>query len=80
MTCVVAFAGVEIVAVPLISDQVPIPSVGVIAASVADDAQTVWLIPGSEGEGGRSRKIETESLTDGHTPFVTVHVKVFGPG
>jgi hypothetical protein len=43
--------GVVIVPVPLTSVQVPVPAVGVFAASVAEVAQTVWLGPALEAVG-----------------------------
>lgn len=61
-------------AVPLITDQKPVPAVGVLAAIVAvAEAQSVWLGPATELEGNASRTIFTVDVVVGHTPLEMVH-------
>jgi hypothetical protein len=57
----------------------PVPTVGTLAARVAAEAQTVWLIPGLDGEGRASRVIVTVEAEGGHTPFEIVYTNLFMP-
>jgi hypothetical protein len=45
LTPVEAFPGELMVPEPVSSAQVPLPAVGTVALSVAEAAQTVWLLP-----------------------------------
>jgi len=45
---------------------------------VADDAQSVWLLP-ALAVGGRSRVIVTVAVAEGQLPLLTVHKKVLLP-
>lgn len=64
---------------PLKSSQLPDPASGTFAFSVAEDEQTVWLLPAFEAVGGWSHWILTVDEDVGQTPFEMVHAKVFGP-
>ena len=61
------------VALPETSDQSPVPTEGVAAASEAVAAQTVCEGPALAGEGFASRVTVTVAVDAGHTPFTTDH-------
>jgi hypothetical protein len=44
--------GLAIVAVPVATVQIPVPVVGVLEASVAEEVQRVWVLPATDPEGG----------------------------
>ena len=63
---------------PPITDQAPEPSVGLLAAKVAEAEQTVWLSPAFE-TGAISRIIRTVEVAATQVPLDTVHTKAFVP-
>ena len=63
---------------PAITDQAPVPLVGVTAANVAVVAHTVWFVPAFE-VGCASRMINTVDVAAVHAPFETVHTNEFVP-
>jgi hypothetical protein len=69
----------EIFDEPRSTDQIPVPVVGLFAASVAVVAQTVCEVPALETEGNPSRWIVTVDADAGHTPLDTVHTNLFIP-
>jgi hypothetical protein len=56
----------------------PLPTLGVRAAKLAIEMQTVWSVP-ALATGISSRLIVTVDVAGGQTPFVTVHKKVLVP-
>jgi hypothetical protein len=67
-------------AVPEITDQVPIPCKTLFAFNVAVLLQTVCWLPAFEMVGGRSLVIETVDEEGAQTPLVIVHSKILMPG
>ena len=72
-TAVDGLPGETTVADPLTSNQVPVPVTGVLAFNVALAAQTDWLLPALETDGGKYLVIETVSAEKGQMPFTTFH-------
>lgn len=75
----VGLPGVVTEALPAITVHVPVPTVGVLPASVAAVAHTVWSGPAFEVVGDASLVIVTVSADDGHVALLIVHTKEFGP-
>ena len=71
--------GVVTTPVPAITDHEPVPTTGVLPASVAEVVQTVWSIPASATVGETRRLIETSSEDDAQTPFEIVQRSTFIP-
>jgi hypothetical protein len=65
--------------VPLRTDHKPIPTEGIFPLRVAEEAQSVWLIPAFAVVGRSSRVTETVDVEGGHTPLVMLHWKIFDP-
>jgi hypothetical protein len=55
------------------TDHVPLPTEGVFADKVADDAQTVWLLPAKDGVGGGSFTMVTVDDERGQVPLLMFH-------
>ena len=69
--------GVVIVAVPETTDQVPVPTVGVLPARmVAVVSQRFWSDPALAVVGRSSTVISTSSVELMHVPFEIVHLKM----
>ena len=64
--------------VPVITDQTPLPTVGLVAAKVAVTVQTDCVIPAKD-EGIALLITVTADVDVGQTPFETVHKKEFVP-
>ena len=64
---------------PEITDQVPVPVVGLVAASVALVAQSVWGSPALAVLGLASTLIATVLVEAGQVPLETDHMKIFAP-
>lgn len=71
--------GEMIVPVPEINVHMPVPTEGVLPASVAVELQIDWLGPALAVVGGRSRVIVTSSYTAGHVPLGWLQRKMFAP-
>jgi hypothetical protein len=69
----------EIVAVPVLTDQSPVPIIGVFPASVAEEAQSVCDVPALEIVGFASLITVTVLLEEGQVPLDIVHIKSFIP-
>lgn len=67
---------------PKITDHVPTPTVGEIAAITVEDedAQIVMEGPAEETVGNGSTRTDIVELVEGHTPLDIVHWKIFTPG
>ena len=70
---------VVIVPVPDMSDQVPVPMIGVFAAKVVLSEQIVWSNPAFALVGGGSTIIATVSREVAQGRLVILHLKVFTP-
>lgn len=81
VTGVVGESEFVIVPEPLISDQVPTPAVGVLAANVVDGVlmQSVWLGPALATLGTAFTTMLTDEEDDGQTPLEVVHSKTLVP-
>ena len=68
--------------VPAITDQLPVPSVGVLPLRVTlpGTVHTVWLTPTLAVVARLSTTMVTEDASGGHTPLEMVHTKVVAPG
>jgi len=71
--------GIVTVALPEITAHVPVPIAGVLPASVAVVAHTVWSDPASAVVGGADLVIVTVSLEEGHVALLIVQTKEFAP-
>ena len=79
VTPLVGLVGVVTVAVPAVTVQSPVPTVGVLAASVAVGLQMVWSAPAAATVGNWSTLMVIASVLGGQVPFVIVHTNVFTP-
>jgi hypothetical protein len=70
-----------IVPLPIVIDQLPMPTVGVLPVSVVLDEliQSVWLPATVAAVARSSTEILTLETLDGHTPLEIVHSKTFNP-
>ena len=75
----VGLVGVVTVAVPAVTVQAPVPTVGVFAAKVAEAEHIVWSGPALDTVGSWSTLMVIASVLGGQVPFVIVHTKVFIP-
>jgi hypothetical protein len=71
--------GFVIVAVPAITVHAPVPTTGVLDASVAIVSQIDWSVPAAEIVGKSSRSIVISSDEAVHVPLEIVHRNVFMP-
>jgi hypothetical protein len=71
--------GLAIVAVPVTTVHKPVPVVGVLEASVADEVQRVCDVPALETVGFASFITVTVLLEEGQVPLEMVHTKLFAP-
>ena len=82
VTAVVGLFGETIVALPLITDQVPTPVVGVFPANIVDGLliQSVWLAPAEEILGAGSTCIVIDEIVCGQAPLLVIlQCKTFNP-
>ena len=79
VTPLVGLEGVVTVAVPAVTVQSPVPTVGVFAAKVAVAAQIVWSTPALDTVGSWSTFIVIASTLGVQVPLLIVQVKVFTP-
>lgn len=79
LTLEVGEPGVVTVAPPVITVQVPVPTIGLFPASVANAEQSVWSGPAADVVGAGSTVTVTVSSEIGQLPLVMVHTKTFGP-
>jgi hypothetical protein len=79
LTPVVGEEALDSVAVPVLTDQSPVPVVGVFPDNVTEEAQSVCNVPALAVAGFKSRMIVTVLIELGHVPFETVHTKLFAP-
>jgi hypothetical protein len=63
---------------PAITDQAPVPTVGLVAAKVAVVAQMVWSVPALD-IGCASLYMLTIAVAEGQLPLDTVHTKELVP-
>ena len=75
----VGLPGAVTEALPAITVQAPVPTVGVLPASVAVVPQTVWSDPAFDVVGVSSRVMFTVSRVVGQTPLVIIHSNKFEP-
>lgn len=73
LTVVVGFPVEMIVPVPDITDQSPVPTVGVFAVIIAELEHTVWLGPAMAVVAIVYTITEIVEVDGGHTPLVIVH-------
>jgi hypothetical protein len=71
--------GVVTEALPAITVHVPVPTAGVLPASVALAAHTVWSDPALAAVGDAALVIVTVSLDEGHDALLMVQTKEFVP-
>jgi len=71
--------GAVTAAPPVMTVHVPVPTAGVLPASVAVAAQTVWSGPALAIVGTRSLVTVTVSLEGAQMPLVIVHTNIFAP-
>ena len=71
--------GVVKIPVPATTVHNPVPTVGVLPASVPEVIQINWSIPAFDAVGGVLRKIVMSSVEGVHTPLEMVHRKIFAP-
>jgi hypothetical protein len=71
--------GVVTVAVPAMTVHTPVPTEGLLPASVAVELHTPKSAPAFAVVGDSSRVMVTVSLEEGHEPFVIVQTNVFAP-
>jgi hypothetical protein len=64
---------------PAITDQTPIPIVGILEFKVVVEAHIVKSVPALETSGYESTKTETVLVEAGQTPFTTVHSNILFP-
>ena len=64
---------------PAMIDQAPVPTSGVLPASVAVAAQTSWSEPAAAAVGGSSRMIVMSSVESAQVPLLIVQRKVLAP-
>ena len=74
---VIGELGFVIVTTPETIAHTPVPTVGVLAESVADVLHTDWSGPALAVVGNTSKLIVTVSLDDGHAPLEIVHCKMY---
>jgi hypothetical protein len=72
LTTALVIVGFMIVPMPVISDQVPLPILGVTALRVAVVAQMVWSAPAVD-DGKACLTTVTLDAAGGQTPFDTCH-------
>ena len=78
LTAVVGEEPLTKVPLPLTTDQVPVPTTGAFALSIAE-SQTVWFVPAIEVVGGRTRVIMTSSVVGVQVPLDMVQRNVLLP-
>ena len=66
-------------ALPAMTVHKPVPTVGVLPASVAVGPHTVWSAPAFAVVGDSSLMIVTVSFDGGQMPLLIVHTSVFAP-
>ena len=79
LTPLVGLAGVVTVPVPAVTVHNPVPTVGVLPASVAAGLQIVWSIPAVAVVGSWSTLMVIVSVLAIQVPLLMVHTNVFTP-
>jgi hypothetical protein len=69
----------EMLAVPEITDQAPVPTVGIFADSVPVDAQVMYPVDAKAAVGGSSLRTRTLEVDGGQIPLTIAHWNTFDP-
>jgi hypothetical protein len=69
----------EMLAVPDMTDQAPVPTVGIFADSVPVDAQVMYPVDAKAAVGGSSLRTRTLEVDGGQIPLTIAHWNTFDP-